>query len=341
MTMLTNEEIKFFLTLRYNPLSPKEYKIQTDVPDVKSVDLALSSGIDSHYVLHTLRQERPDLKINCIYIGFYDELVSEVHWAKKLAEMYNTDFDPYLINDPLQDLEKYIKIVGEPRWNLYQHFLYEQCKSKVLVTGDGGDEIFAGYTFRYKKFLEMQKDSPMSVANYYCCHERDWVPDFDLFREDDDIPFNYLFKQFNDIHTDQLDLVLQADYNGKLKHDFLPSNYKLSQHADIQLITPLLKHKLRPWRELYDPVRNLGKLPLRRELNRWDDTKLGFGFDVVKYWNRIGKEKIKPILDNKSARIYKIINWEWYQKHKESIDVRYINKFLQLYALELYLKCYS
>ena len=336
---MTNEEIKFFLTLRYNPLSPKEYKIQTEIPDIENVDLALSGGIDSHYVLHTLRQERPDLKINCICVEFNDSNWECPH-ADKLASRYNVGFTCELIDDPLKDLEKYIKIVGEPRWNLYQHFLYEQCKSKVLVTGDGGDEVFAGYTFRYKKFLEMQKDVS-SVTNYYCCHERDWVPDFDLFRLDDDIPFDYLFKQFNNIHTDQLDLVLQADYNGKLKHDFLPCNYKLSQHAGIQLITPLLKHKLRPWRDLYDPVRNLGKLPLRRVINRWDDTKLGFGFDIVKYWNRIGRDKIKPILDNKSARIYKIINWEWYQKHKESIDVRYINKFLQLYALELYLKCYS
>ena len=314
-------EIKFLLTLRYNPLSPKEYKIQTEVPDVKEVDLALSSGIDSHYVLHTLRQEQPDLKIRCIYIGFLDEQYPEVFKAEKLAWKYNAEFNPWVINDPLHDLEKYIKIIQEPRWNLYQHFLYEQCKSKVLVTGDGGDEIFAGYTFRYKKFLE--------TGSYMEGHIRDWVEDqLYLFndRECPEVP-----------EANNLDGVLKLDYNGKLKHDFLPTNSKLAKHAGIQLITPLLRHELRPWKELYDPIRNLGKLPLRKELDRWDDEKLGFGFDIVKYWNRIGREKIQPILDSKNAEIYKIINWDWYQRHKESQDVRYINKFLQLYALELFI----
>ncbi len=339
------QAIKFLLTLRYNPYSPKEYVIKTEIPEeVKSIDLALSSGIDSHYLLHTIRQERPDLEIKCIYIGFTDG-----NDERKKAEEIANKYDVLLlvedeIDDPLEQLPELIKVVGEPRWNLYQYYLYRHVNS-ILVTGDGGDEVFAGYTFRYKKYLKdecLSIDKVQRAAAYLSCHERDWVWDQNqLFQVSQKTPFYYAHKYLEPYFTryrDGLDSVINADFNGKLKHDFIPTNYKLSKHLGIEVITPLLKHELRPWQELYDPIRNLGKLPLRRMTNRWDDTKKGFGFDVVKYWNRIGKEKIQPVLDPETAQIFKeIINKEWYLKHKDSQDVRYVNKFLQLFALELYL----
>ena len=71
-------------------------------------------------------------------------------------------------------------MIKMPFWDLHWYYVVKksQTLSKLLVSGDGGDELFGGYTFRYKKFLSLTSEtsSPLDkVIAYLECHERDRV----------------------------------------------------------------------------------------------------------------------------------------------------------------------
>ena len=55
-------------------------------------------------------------------------------------------------------------------------------------------------------------------------------------------------------------------------------------------------------------------------------------------WNSYGKQLCEYYLDNARIVNDNVINYEWIQKHikKPDIDVRYVNKFLGLLALEIW-----
>jgi asparagine synthase (glutamine-hydrolysing) len=201
------DSIKNILTLRYDPsqkpkLSPLNWKqikptenassnfIQTTIqdsiknslnPEPKSLSIALSGGIDSTLVLGLLKKTFPNTKINAISIKFSDS-IDETQQAKKIAEYFEADHQILELENYLENLPKAISITGLPFWDNHWYYVVEKASkiSKYLISGDGGDELFGGYTFRYSKFFSLisQKSSPLDkVKAYLQCHERDSVPD--------------------------------------------------------------------------------------------------------------------------------------------------------------------
>lgn len=327
------------------------------------ISLALSSGVDSNLMLSLIRDEYPKLDIKCISVSF-DE-TSEANYAKETAVSKDTDFYDVTIDNPLKDLPLLISIIKEPRWNLYQYYFIEKSKqlASVLFTGDGGDELFGGYTFRYNKFLKSLKeedDWKQRVRHYLDCHERDWVPDQDkIFGEN--IVFDWssiysLLRVYFDNDLDPLDQVFLADYNGKLIYDFVPSNDKFFKHFSITGLSPLLDSRIIemsfkiPPSAKFDSRTNMGKIPLRQILaglgsgKNISDSKIGFGMDLKKLWSTTGKEIVTSTLSDASVFRDKIISREFYErsikKIEETGEVRYISKMLQLLSLEIWYKTF-
>ncbi len=392
---LDNDNITNFLTLRYdptinnlfNPLKRKNFaeniieNIEVKISDIvrrdlelklldkkiSKISLALSGGIDSGFTLVMIKKIFPDLKIDSICVGFGDE-DDEIARAKVIAEEYDCDFHELIVHNVLEDLPKLISISGEPRWNLYQYYALEESKkySNIFFSGDGGDETFAGYIFRYKKFLQSMENitNPTWLDKskiYLSCHERDWVPNQDqLFNKKLAFSWEKIYQNFkpyfdNDLHS--INQVLLADFNGKLLHDWIPSNQKFGKSLNIDINSLFLNPQLIalsaniPWNLKYDYKRDIGKLPLLSILNnysgfkKFEGNKKGFSLNLVNMWKNYGREIIKTYLNNHSDVVKEnIINLPWIEHSIKLIDdeinkelkIRYISKLLSVLSFEVW-----
>ncbi len=127
--------------------------IRSDVP----YGLFLSGGVDSAVVLAMLHrfQKRP---IRTFSVGFKDATMKdELEPARFIAHQFNTDHEPITLNKNLlfKRLPHVIWATDDLMRDyacLPTSFLAERASKelKVVFTGEGGDEVFAGYG-RYKK----------------------------------------------------------------------------------------------------------------------------------------------------------------------------------------------
>ena len=379
--------IRNILTLRYDPLQKttlpvlnstdfipsKDYdlnfiennlknSIETKLESTKNLTISLSGGIDSTLVLGLIRKTLPDLKINAISIKFSNS-TDETFTAKKIADFFEVEHEIIDIENYLLDLPAAISITGMPFWDIHWYYIAKNAKNKsnFLASGDGGDELFGGYTFRYSKFLSLIKpnSSPLDkIQAYLSCHERDWVPDQEkIFNQKSNFSWksiNSIFEPFFDNSLSPLNQVFLADYNGKLLYNFSIIGNKINQFFNLKPVTPILNPKLISYASKihpdlkYNSLKNLGKIPLRKLLTKYDcgslvsKEKLGFSVNTINLWNSIGKELCHSYLDN--ARIVEDgwINKEWISSHitKPNLDVKYVNKFLGLLSLEIWYRLF-
>ena len=202
--------IQNFLTIRYDPenqlanlakwqdfttknsdLDGKKTEIllkksvKYSIPDDEEpLAISLSSGIDSSLCLALLRDVFPNRKITAI-CGVFENGNDESKIAKKIAEKFSADFKTVYMDSIFTNMPEIISISKKPRWNTYNHLISKEAKkhSNYLVTGDGADELFGGYTFRYQKFKQLSKSNDnwvTKVKKYLECHNRDWVIDQNL-----------------------------------------------------------------------------------------------------------------------------------------------------------------
>ena len=341
----------------FNSLSEKiEYS------KTKKISIALSGGVDSTLILAMLRKLFPDIEIEAITIKFAKS-TDESFVAAKIAENFGANHNIVYLENYLEELPKAISIIKMPFWDLHWYHVVKksQSLSKHLVSGDGGDELFGGYTFRYEKFLSIttQNSTPLDkVKAYLQCHERDRVPDQeDLFDAKAEFTWDAIYDTllpYFDNSLPSLDQVFLADYNGKLLYNFSPVNTRILNHFQVEGISPLLSDLIIsfatriPNIQKYDQNKNLGKLLLRELLEKYNaisfvpDQKLGFNVDTKNLWESYGKSICTEYLLDSSIVNDGWINKKWITSHinRSDLDVRYINKFLGLLAFEIWYRLF-
>jgi asparagine synthase (glutamine-hydrolysing) len=125
-------------------------RMQSDVP----LGVFLSGGIDSTIVTGLL-QKHSTQKINTFSIGFYEKKYDESTSARIVAEYWGTNHREFFITpDIIDTLPKILEYFDEPFGDSSIVPLWYLCREArqyvtVVLSGDGGDELFAGYE-RYK-----------------------------------------------------------------------------------------------------------------------------------------------------------------------------------------------
>lgn len=111
----------------------------------------LSGGIDSTLVT-AMAQKEMGKPVKTFSIGFYDKEKDEVPYAKEIAKHIGTDHtEMYVGEDELfRLLPEIVNVYDEPMSDASQipSMAISKLASKdvkVVVTGDGGDELFCGY----------------------------------------------------------------------------------------------------------------------------------------------------------------------------------------------------
>jgi len=328
----------------------------------QEISIALSGGVDSALMLSLLRKTKPDVKINAVSIKFANS-IDETPAASRIAEKYNADHHIIDLENYLSELPKAISIIKLPFWDLHWYYVVKksQTLSKTLISGDGGDELFAGYTFRYKKFLSLTSENSNTnekVKAYLECHERDRVPDQEnIFNQKCQFSWDSIYSvlsPFFDNNLSRLEQVYLADYNGKLLYNFNPINSRITDHFKINQLAPLLNNELlataphMPTKYKYDVDNEIGKLPLRTILEKNNvaslvtKEKLGFNVNTINLWKLHGHDLCKEFLGD--SRVVKDgwINNDWIQKHIDNPDlgVKYVNKFLGILAFEIWYRLF-
>jgi asparagine synthase (glutamine-hydrolysing) len=129
-----------------------ENRLQADVP----VGAFLSGGIDSSLIVALSNQFSENL--NTYTVGFDNNKFDERPYANIIAKKYNTNHHELVINPNDIDIEKLIVEFGEPfaDSSMIPSYLISKTVSshqKVVLSGDGGDELFCGnstYNQAYK-----------------------------------------------------------------------------------------------------------------------------------------------------------------------------------------------
>ena len=133
----------------------------------------LSGGVDSSAVVATMAKYT-NQPIKTFSIGFSEEKFNELKYAKIVSELYKTEHHEMILEPAsVNIIDDLIKIYDEPFADssaIPTYFVSKFAAEhvKVVLSGDGGDEIFAGYNsyVNYKKIIARNRSVMRSIQPF-------------------------------------------------------------------------------------------------------------------------------------------------------------------------------
>jgi asparagine synthase (glutamine-hydrolysing) len=277
-------------------------RLMSDVP----FGAFLSGGVDSSTIV-ALMSHFLDEPVKTFSVGYKDEgkELSELPYARLVAQKYNTDHHEILVS-----AQDFINLAEKVVWHLDQPIAdqaalatymlsdYASNHVKMVLTGEGGDELFAGYA-RYvgERFSQLFQHIPgslkktaLAMSEYIPGLRRPKLALYALCQKDELSRYTNWFPLANDTvkatlltddfknelgnisasaafaehleRTDAIDSInrmLYVDSKLWLPDDLLARGDKTSMAASIEARVPILDHKL---------VEFAASLPVHLKLNR-------------------------------------------------------------------------
>ncbi len=121
-------------------------RLMSDVP----LGAFLSGGIDSSCVVALMAQAMKE-PVKTFSIGFAEGSYNELHYARAIAKHFKTDHKEFILRPSALELtEKLVKHLDEPLgdFSIFPTYLVSKMAREhvtVVLSGDGGDELFGGY----------------------------------------------------------------------------------------------------------------------------------------------------------------------------------------------------
>jgi asparagine synthase (glutamine-hydrolysing) len=137
--------------LREQMLEATRLRLVSDVP----LGAFLSGGIDSSITVAAMARLGAS-PLKTFSIGFEDERFNELPYAREVAKHLGTDHQEMMVHaDAVNVMPQMIDHMGEPMADssvIPTFYVSRFARSRVTValTGDGGDEVFAGYRRFYQ-----------------------------------------------------------------------------------------------------------------------------------------------------------------------------------------------
>ncbi len=162
--------------LRSKLIDSVKRRLMSDV----SLGVFLSGGLDSSLITAIMKSLGVN-PLKTFSVGYGSEKsVSELGYANIVAERFNTEHHEYDLSpdDFFVSLEKYVDFVEEPIVEsaaiaLYHLSVYAKNHATVILSGEGADELFAGYQIygKYQMISLLRKISffvPHSLIRSSC-----------------------------------------------------------------------------------------------------------------------------------------------------------------------------
>ncbi len=141
-------------------------RLRSDVP----FGAFLSGGVDSSSVVGYMAQNMTE-PVNTFCIGFREKKFDESPFAKDAADRFHTRHVMEKVDSNMMDLwPKATYFCDQPHGDVSFLPTYRVAELavkhvKVVLTGDGGDELFAGYT-KYRDFFETPGIAKMNTEEW-------------------------------------------------------------------------------------------------------------------------------------------------------------------------------